>query len=71
MCELYRCYDGSSVYGWTFIAPFALLLSHAHVPFQSGNGLIFAMGFAAAGYSYSVCMVFQPGNKALFGISAG
>ena len=40
MCELYRCYDGSGFYGWTLIAPFALLLSYAHVPFQSGNGSV-------------------------------
>ena len=54
MCELYRCYDDSGFYGWIFIAPFALFISHAHVPFQSGNGLIFAMGFAAAGYFIAI-----------------
>ena len=54
MCELYRCYGGSGIYSWTFIAPFALLLSHAHVPLQSDNGLTFAMGFAAAGYFIAI-----------------
>tara|TARA_B100000676_G_scaffold136893_1_gene135661 strand:- start:8441 stop:8851 length:411 start_codon:yes stop_codon:yes gene_type:complete len=69
MCELYRCYDGSGVYGWTFIAPFALLLSHAHVPFQSGNGLIFAMGFAAAGYFIAILFAwcFSPVIKRFLG----
>ena len=54
MCELYRGYSGGSIYGWIFIAPFAFLLSHAHVPFQSGDGLMFAMGFATAGYIVAI-----------------
>ena len=69
MCELYRCYGGSSFYGWTSIAPFTLLLSHAHVPFQSGNGLIFAMGFAAAGYFIAILFAwfFRPVIKRFLG----
>ena len=69
VCELYRFYGGSGTYSWAFIAPFALLLSHAHVPLQSDNGLTFAMGFAAAGYF--VAMLFGrficPSVKRLLG----
>ena len=68
MCELYRGYSGGSNYGWIFIAPFALLLSHAHVPFQSGNGLIFALGFVAAGYFVAILFAwfFRPVMKRFF-----
>ena len=68
MCELYRGYSGGSIYGWIFIAPFALLLSHAHVPFQSGDGLMFAMGFAAAGYIVAMLFAwfFRPVMKRFF-----
>tara|TARA_B100000676_G_C17929259_1_gene759912 strand:- start:540 stop:941 length:402 start_codon:yes stop_codon:yes gene_type:complete len=52
--ELYRCYGHSEISSWTLIAPFALLMSHAHVPLQSDNGLIFAMGFVAAGYLVAI-----------------
>ena len=54
MCGLYRFYGGSVIYSWALIAPLALLMSHAHVPLQSDNGLNFAMGFVAAGYLVSI-----------------
>ena len=68
MCELYRGYSGGSNYGWIFIAPFALLLSHAHVPFQSVDGLMFAMGFVAAGYFVAILCAwfFRPVMKRFF-----
>ena len=54
MCELYRGYSGVSIYGWICIAPFARLLSHAHVPIHSVDGLMFAMDFAATGYIVAI-----------------
>ena len=51
---LYRCIGGSGVYIWIFIAPFALLMSHAHVPLECDNGLNFALGFAASGYLVAI-----------------
>tara|TARA_Y100001934_G_C12109871_1_gene657964 strand:- start:114 stop:509 length:396 start_codon:yes stop_codon:yes gene_type:complete len=54
ICGLYRCYGGSRIYSWALIAPFALLMSHAHVPLQSEIGLNFAMGFVAAGYFVAI-----------------